>query len=63
MPWDFFFILTLQIMIWFIVLGFPLYLLVGALSGAIVRGSVGAAGQILALIAKATKDPKTKDIL
>ena len=41
MPWDVFFILTLQILIWFLVLGFPIYLLIGALAGAVTRG-VGA---------------------
>lgn len=59
MPWETFFVLTVQILIWFVVLGFPIYLLVGSLAGAVMRGI----GAVLMAGAKAAEDKKGKPIL
>lgn len=63
MDWSFFWTLTLQILIWMVVLGFPTYLLIGALSGSVVRGAIGAIIATASRVATAIQAEREKKIL
>lgn len=63
MPWDFFFILTVQILIWFVVLGLPIYLLAGAIAGAVIRSAAVTFIRVGTELGKAREAQKGKPIL